>query len=325
MPTMQDVHIDQALSDYAFGVLQDNQNHVAGGFFPIQEVDHLSDQYYVLPRNQFARGDAKPRQGNAESAGFDFELSKDNFNCVPYALHSDVDQRKLSNSDNPRLYEEAATRVAVDNLLLTHEIDWANAYFKTGVWGKDYTGVASGPTGDQFLRWDDAAADPEKDVDKGKRQIYLAGGKEANALLVGFDVWLALKKCPKIIDRVKYTSADSISTAVVARLLGVEKLIVAQSTKATNAVGAADAYDFVHGKGAMLAHVGENGGGELQASAGRIFAWKGVNPGALRSRTLSVARIEIPLKKSVRFEAETNWGHKVTGQQLAAFFATAVA
>ena len=31
MPTMQQVHLDQALSEFGYGVLQDSSEHVAGG------------------------------------------------------------------------------------------------------------------------------------------------------------------------------------------------------------------------------------------------------------------------------------------------------
>lgn len=325
MPTMQDVHIDAALSDFAFGVLQDNKNHVAGGFFPIEPVDQLSNKYYTLPRNLFSRGDARARKGNEESAGFDFDLSTDNYNCIPYGMHTDVDLRKLANADNRRLYEQAATRLVVDNLLLTHEIAWAADFFATSKWGTDYTGVASAPTGNQFLQWNDANSDPEKDVDKASRGIIVNGGRKPNKMLVGYDVFLALKKHPKFVDRIKYTSSDPVTAQLIAKLLGLDALIVAMSTKATNAVGAAETYDFVHGKAALLAHVSESGDGELVPSAGRIFAWNEVNPGSLKSRTIAVSRIPKPLHKAERYEAEVNWGHKVTGSQLGAFFATAVA
>jgi hypothetical protein len=326
MPPLQDVHIDQAQSNFADGVLQEPGNHVAGSFFPITEVDHLSDKYHVLDRNPFMRGDAKPRGSNQESAGFDFTLSQDNFNCVPYAEHTDVDRRKLQNADNPRLLEEAATRLVVDNLLLTYEIDWAARFFAASKWGKDYTGVASGPTGDQFLRWDDANSDPEKDVDRGRREVLITGGKLPNKLLVGFDVWMALKRHPKIVDRIKHTSKEPVTEQLVASLFGLQQIVVCQSAKATNPVGQAETYDFVHGKHALLAYVGMNGEGDFMPSAGRIFAWKGLNPGGVGpAQAISVEVIDKPLHKAVRYEVETNWDAKITGQKLATFFITAVA
>jgi hypothetical protein len=327
MPTMQQVHLDAALSDFGYGVLQDSSEHVAGGFFPITEVDQLSNKYHVLPRNPFVRGDARLSTPLSEAPTFNFELSSDNYNCEIRRQGADVDQYKLQNADTVarRLYEEGATRIAVDNLLLTHEIEWAAKFFVAAVWGKTVTGVAAAPGANQFLQWNDANSDPEKDIDDGRVSVKLNGGLWPNRLLVGAEAWIALKRHPKIVDRVKHTSAEAITPAIVARLFGLERIVVAGAAKATNAVGQAEAYAFVHGKKALLAYCGENGVGDMMPSAGRVFAWRGLNPGAIASRILGVERLEMPLKKGVRYEAAMSWDNKMTGQQLGYFFETAVA
>jgi len=320
MPTAQSVHIDRALSDFSIGIIQEPNRRVAGDFFPITETDHKSDKYHILDRNPFARGDAKPRGPNEESAGFEFTLSDDSFAVKEFALHTDVPAQTLANADPQarRLIEEARTRLVTENILLTHEVEWTTKYFTTGVWGTDEVG------GTAFPRWDDYAnSDPVKDVDRARRAIIIDGGKVPNAILVGYDVWTALKNHPFFVDRIKHVSDQAISQDIVARFLEVDKLIVASAVKATNAVGAAATYDFVLGKNALLAHVGPAGSGEFMASAGRIFAWRGTGgPGANMVAAVSV--IDRPLHKSVRYEVEMNWDDKVTGAQLGYFFSLAV-
>lgn len=319
MPPIQDVHIDQALSNFAVGVLEDGER-VAGGFFPVTEVDALSNKYFVLDRQAFVRGDARPRDPMQESAGTDFTLSNDNYNCVPYAMHADMDQMKLANADNPRMYEEGATRVATENLLLSLEVIWASRFFTTGIWGTDVVGNTN------FPQWSNkAGSDPIADIETGKRTVLVNGGKKANALLCGYDVWYALKNHPLFVDRVKHTSSDAVTAAIIARLLELDKIVVASAVKATNAPGATEAYDFVFGKHALLAYVGKSGEGEFMASAGRIFAWKGMNPGVFGAETATVKRLEMPLKKAVRFETETALDYKTSGSKLGYFFSGASA
>ncbi len=322
MPTMQQVHVDQALSDFGYGVIQDASVYVMGGFFPMTEVDQLSNKYHVVSRNPFVRGDAKPRTPLTESPTYEFELSQENYSVVPYSRASDVDRFKLANADPVarRLMEEGATRVAVENLLLAHEIEAAAKFFAPGVWGTTVTGVTGVPGAGQFLRWSDANSDPERDVDEGRRIVRLSGGLWPNRLLVGVDVWFALKRHPKIVDRIKHTSREAITTEMVAALFGLERIVVAGAAKATNAVGQAEAYAFVHGAMALLAYCGENGTGDLMPSAGRCFAWKGLNPGAMESHVLAVSRLEMPLKKGIRYEAEMAWDNKVTGQKLGYYY-----
>ena len=327
MPTMQQIHLDQALSDFGYGVLQDSSEHVAGGFFPITEVDQLSNKYHVLPRNPFVRGDTRLSTSLSEAPTFNFELSNDNYNCEIRRQGADVDEYKLRNADAVarRMYEEGATRIATLNLLLTHEIEWAAKFFLAGVWGKTVTGVAAAPGANQFLQWNDAASDPLADIGAAMLYVKLNGGLKPNRMLLGAEVWDVLSRHPKIVDRVKYTSADAIGPAIVARLLGLERIVVAGAAKATNAVGQAETYAFVHGKKALLAFCGENGVGDLMPSAGRVFAWRGLNPGAIASRILGVDVIPMPLKKGVRYESAISYDNKMTGQQLGYFFETAVA
>ncbi len=327
MPPMQQVHVDAALSEFGYGVLQDNSEHVAGGFFPFTEDDQLSNKYHVLPRNPFMRGDATKHASLQEAPTFEFELSQDNFNCEIFRRGADVDEFKLRNADPVarRMMEEGAVRIAVDNLLLQHEVAWTAKYFTTGKWGLDLTGVNAGPVGNQFLRWNDANSDPEADIDRGKLQIKLAGGLWPNAILVGVEVFMALKRHPKILNRIIPTSRENVTPQILATMFGLDRMIVAGASMATNAVGQPDTYAFVHGKHALLAYVGKSGKGDLMPSAGRVFTWAGLNPGALQSRTLTVERIPMPLKKGVRYEAALAYDNKVTGQPLAVFYNTAIA
>jgi hypothetical protein len=326
MPPIQQVHLDAALSEFGYGVLQGTDEHIAGGFFPFTEVDHLSDQYHVLPRNPFLRGDATKHASLQEAPTFEFELSKDNYNCQIYRRAADVDEFKLRNADPiaRRLMEEGATRISVDNLMLQHEVAWTAQYFTTGKWGLDLTGVNAAPAGPQFLRWNDANSDPEADIDRGKLQIKLQGGLWPNALLVGAEVFMTLKRHPKILNRIIPTSRENVTPQILATMFGVEKVVVAGASVATNTTGQAESYGFVHGKHALLAYVGKSGQGELMPSAGRVFVWRGLNPGALQSRILTVERIPMPLKKGVRYEAATAYDNKVTGSQLAVFYNTAI-
>jgi hypothetical protein len=252
----------------------------------------------VLPRNPFVRGDDAKSASLQEAPSFEFELSSDNYNCETHRRGADVDVYKLDNADPVarRMMEQGATRISVDNLLLQHEIAWSARFFVAGVWGKTVTGVAAAPGADQFLQWNDVNSDPEKDIDDAKLHVKLNGGLWPNALLVGPYTWNALKRHPKFVNRITPTSRENITPGIVAALLGLDRVVVAGASKATNAVGQAETYGFVHGKKALLAHVGQSGMGDLMPSAGRI-----------------------------RFESAMAYDNKLTGAQLGYFFETAVA
>jgi hypothetical protein len=301
-------------------VLQEQTNFVAGSVFPIVEVDKLSDRYYVLPRNPFARGDAQPRGANQESAGFSFELSNDSYACEVFARHTDVDAKLLRNADNPRLIEESAVRLVTDNLRLNFEISWASSFFRPGVWGTTVNGVNGAPTPSQFRKWSDyGSSDPRRDIKAGIRAVKLMGGIRPNVLVLGSDVWDVLQDHPTWVDRVKFTSDQAISQAILARMLELDRIVVTDAVKATNAIGEPESYSFVTGSHALLAYASPNPG-PLSPSAGYVFAWRGVNNG----RSVAVKRLEKPLHDATRYEAEVSWAAKITGAALGYFYADAV-
>lgn len=327
MPTSQSVHIDSALSRFSVGVME-RAGKVFGSFFPITPVDHLSDKYHVVARNPFLRGDSQPLGPGKESAGHDFTLSQDNYNCVIFGEHADVFTHDLDNADNPRLIEEGASRMASTNLLLTHEQRFASGYFKTGVWGTDVTPAAAD-------KWDSyGTSDPLAQLETAIETVLLNGGRPDGAmlkLLLGYRTWKFLKNHPILIDRVKAggnsASPARVSKQALAELLEIDEIVVADSVQATNAAGAAESYDFIFGKHALLAFVGQNGEGDFMASAGRLFAYKGVNQGAVNSDIVAIRIFEASLEHlhKVRYEAQMAVDFKVTGSKLGYFFNSAVA
>lgn len=324
MPTSQSVHIDSALSRFSVGVLE-KAGKVFGSFFPITPVDHLSNKYHTIARNPFLRGDSQPLGPGKESAGHDFTLSNDNYNCVEYAEHADVFDGDLRNADNPQLIEQGAARMASTNLLLTHEQRFGTTYFKTGVWGTDLT-----PTN----KWDSyGTSDPITELETAVETILLNGGRPDGAmlkLLLGYKVWKFLKNHPLLIDRVKAGGTSGsparVTKQALAELLELDEVVVSDAVHATNAAGAAEAYDFIFGKHALLAFVGQNGEGDFMASAGRLFAYKGVNGGAVNEEIVQIEIFDESLRHlhKVRYEARMAVDFKVTGSKLGYFFNAAV-
>lgn len=321
----QQVHIDGPLSMFSVGVIEESRR-VFGGFFPVTPVDHLSDKYHVIERNAFLRGDSQPRIPGQESAGHVFSLSQDNYNAVRYDEHADVDWDKLANADNPRMLEEGATRLAVENLMITQEVSFAATYFAAGVWGTTVVG------GTNFDKWSNkATSDPIGDIETGRRVIRVSGGKTPNRLLLGWDAWIALKHHPAIVARIVAGGSSGspavVTKAAVAAVLEIDEIVVAEAVKATNPVGAAATYDFIFGKHALLAYTGQNGEGDFMASAGRIFAWKGTNAGAVddMGRTIAVVQFDLPERRVTRYEPGMAVAFKVTGAPLGYFLQDAAA
>jgi hypothetical protein len=323
-PSINSVHIDAILTNISVAYMQKQENFIADKVFPILPVDKKSNKYFVYRKNDWFRDEAQRRADATESAGSGYNLDTDSYSCDVWAFHKDVGDQTVANADAPLSPLREAAEFVTHRLMLRRELQFVSDYFTTGVWGKDYSGVASSPSaGTSFYQWSDYTnSDPLEDIEAAKEQILSTTGHEGNTLVLGYQTFRKLKNHPDLVDRIKYTTRDVITEQVMASLFGVERVLVAKAVKATNNEGATAAYDFAYGKAAALYHVAPQAG-LLTPSAGYTFAWTGVSGGL--AQTIGTSNFRMESLKADRVEAEMAFDNKVVGADLGVFFATAVA
>lgn len=315
LPTQGSVHIDAALTNISTAYLQDASHFVASQVFPTVSVSNKSDKYFTYNKSDFRRNEAKPRAAGTESAGGGFRMSNDNYSCEDYSFHKDVPDKIRANADAAVNVDADATRFVTESLLIQKEVQWATDYFATGIWGTDVTG------GTDFTAWDDAASDPETDLDTGRTLILKKTGKMPNTLLVGWSVHLALKRHPLITERYKHTSPDSITTAMIAAFFELDRYLVAKASYDSAAEGATDVDAFILGNHALLCYSAPSPG-LLLATAGYTFVWSNAN-GGLNSSGLAVKTFRMEHLESDRVEGSFAYDHKVVSSDMGYFFASA--
>lgn len=312
-PTRNTVHVDAPLTNISVAYIQRQDVFIAPKVFPIVPVDKASDLYFTYTKNDWFRDEAKVRPPASESVGSGYGVSTATYSCVNYAIHKDIPDQVRNNEDAPLNSDRDATEFITQRILLRQEIAWAASYFTTSVWGTDAT-----PSN----LWDNySTSDPISDVETGKRTILVSTGFMPNTLVLGYDVFKALKNHPDIVDRYKYTSSEVITEQMLARLFGVQRILVAQAIKATNNEGATGAYDFIYGKNALLCYTAPNPT-ILTPSAGYVFAWRGVS--GMYGATVGVKKFRMEHLASDRVEAEVAFDHKVVATDLGYFFSAAV-
>jgi hypothetical protein len=322
-PTISSVHIDAILTNISVAYMQQANNFVATRVFPLVPVDKQSNKFFKYTKNDWFRDEAQVRADATESAGGGYNLSTDSYSADVWAFHKDVGDQTRANADAPINLDREAAEFVTSRILLRQEIDWQSTFFTTSVWGQDYTGVAGTPSTNEFKQWSDYTnSDPIEDIEGGKEKILSTTGFEPNTLVLGYQAFRKLKNHPDLVDRIKYTTSNVITEETMARLFGVDRVMVTKSVKATNNEGASEAYSFVHGKAAMLCYSAPTPG-LLQPSAGYTFGWTGVSGGI--GATIGTSRFRMESLKSDRIEGEAAWDHKVVAADLGVFFATCVA
>ena len=332
-PTVRDVHVDAVLTQMSVAYRQSQDVFVTAGLFPEVPVDKQSDLYYVYDKGDWFRDEAEVRPPATESSGSGYRVATDTYTAKVYAFHKDIDDQTRANYDNPLNPDRDAVEFVTNRMLMRQERDWAQTVFKTGVWGTDLTGVNSGPTAGQFLRWNDASSTPVEDIEGAKVTMLSTTGFLPNTLVIGYEVFRYLKQHPAIYNRLKYTSSENVTTGLLARMFEVDRVVVARgivNTGVRNAAaggvngtnGGTDTFSFIHGKHALLMYVNPSPS-LLQPSAGYRFSWRGVSDGL--GQTVGISRFRMPELRSDRIESQMAWTNKVVAKDLGIFFSTAVA
>lgn len=320
-PDQGSVHVDRPLTNMSVQFIQDDTNFVASRVFPDIMVDRQSDVYYTFSRADFLRDSMRRRGPGTESAGSGYTVSTDSYKADVWGLHKDIPDQVRANSDAPLNPDRNAAQYLTQQYLIRREVQFVTEAFTTSVWGLDLTGVAAAPGANQFLQWNDAAADPIIDIETAKRAILASTGFMPNKLTLGYDVYRYLRNHPDIVDRVKYTSAETVTPTLLARLFDVGEVLVAKAVKVTSEEGETDVYAFTHGKHALLTYTPPNPGIEVPA-AGYTFSWRGVGSGFGGPVALDRFRME-PIK-SDRVEIEAAFDLKIVSTILGVFLASAV-
>lgn len=322
MPQLNQANVDAVLSNISVAYTQDQSKFIANKVFPVVPVDKKSGIFMKYNREDWNRDEAQKRADITESAGGGYDLSKDSYTADVYAFHMDVGDQAIANAMTPLQPVAEATRFVAGRLLLRQEVDFANSFFKTGVWGQDFTGVttsiATGINGSNNFTWfnDYVNSDPMLVMEQAKELVAAKTGYDVNTMVIGRQVLSVLKNHPDVIDRIKYTSSELPTVELLARLFDVERVFVGSSFVNTAKEGQAESLSYNYGKGILLTHTATSPG-LLTPSAGYTFSWDGVSDGA--GLAIGTRSFYMQEKRALRVESESAWVNKVVANDLGVF------
>jgi hypothetical protein len=320
-PTYGDVHVSAALTDVSVAYVQSNDKYIADKVFPMVPVTHQADKYFIFTKGDWFRDEAQKRADGTESAGGGFNLTTDAYSADVWAFHKDIGDQTRSNADPAIDIETASSEFCTQRLLIRRDRLFVSRYLSASLWGTDITGIASAPSGIQTIFWsDDTNGDPITDIENQKLAVMLATGQEPNVLVVSNPVFVALKKHPLIIDRIKYTTmptARNVTASLMAEMFDLDEVIVSKAVYNAGIEGGTDSFNWIMGKDALLVYRAPSPG-LMVPSAGYIFGWSGytgLNDIGIRTSSWYEQRL-----RATRVECEMSFDMKLVGADLGVFF-----
>ena len=331
--TPSQVHIDQPLTNLTLAYAQSQENFIADKIFPIVGVERQSDKYYIYDRANMNRtGDVKKLAPRTEVNRIGMSISNSSYYADVYGLGMDFDQQTIANEDAALEMRSAGAETLAMRLMIDREERFASTFFAASVWGTEYTGVASSPSGTQFVQWNDYTnATPIKNVTDVRRAMQLkSGGFKPNTMVVGKEVRDILINHPDILARLNGGATVSntalITDAKIAEIFEVENFYTMEAVKNDSVEGVAESNSFIGGKSVLMVHT-PSSAGLMSPAAGLTFAWNNI-PGANNLGISVESFSDDALKRqqvAEHIQVKMAYDMKVVGADLGAFFAQAVA
>lgn len=319
LPTRSDVHISEPLTNMAIAWFQDNPG-IASQVFPLLPVTKSIDAYHVWDLDDLLRRVAKVRAPGTPSVGAGFRISNTSYRTHKYSLHTDIPWDTLDEADAALNLEGNLALALMKNVTMEFEAVWAAANFATGIWATDQVGAVD------FTKWDAGGSTPIVDMRGAIRLVQKRTGFKPNTITFGADVWDVIVDHASFVDRVKATGSDApavITRELVAGILEVDRVLVAEMVESTSVEGAATpTTDFIVDSEAVLITYAAASPSTMLPSAGYTFARTGRT--VPNGSGVSVNRFDIDANEATRVEAQGEWDTKVTAPELGLFMSDAI-
>lgn len=229
MPRSSDIHRNRPLENISLAFKSDR--FIASALSPSVPVKHESDTYYVYSQDSLIMPSTLRANGAVANQGT-WNVSTSSYTLNEHALRDIVTDRDRNNADTPIKLDVDTTEYLTEKILMRRELTLQQLVQTSTTWGNS-TSLTS------TLAWSTNTTNPITQVDSAASLIAQTSGKQPNVIVMSDPVFRTAKENTSTVDRVKYTSAESLSPAILARLFNVSDVLVGGAIQNTAEEGIA--------------------------------------------------------------------------------------
>jgi len=246
-PTLYDIQYDPILSRVS--IAYQNDKYIAEQILPTILSKERTGKYYSYDTGKFRKVHTLRGMGSASrEVGHGVSLS-DAYVINEHSLVELVPDELVDQSPAPLTPMMDAAENVVEKLLIEKEYDLAT-------WMKLVANFTNDTTLSSTTQWSDYAnSDPIGDIRTGKQAIHSSIFRDPNTLVLGKEVYDKLIDHPDIIDRIKYSQLGIAGEALLAKLFGVEKVLIGGAGYESAVEGNTSSMSYIWGKYAWLLYI----------------------------------------------------------------------
>lgn len=241
--------IDPILSTQARGY--SNQEFIGTRILPYADIPNRSMKVIRFGKDGFRKYLDTRRAPGAETKRVQFGYASDPVSLKQEALEALVPDEISADARNVPGIDLASVsiRTVQDIIALGREVEIAALVRNPANYDANHKIALAGAS-----KWSDGTSKPKDDIKAAREIVRRSIGRYPNVLTLGPGAFNALDEHPLIRDRFKYTSSESVTTAMLAKYFDVEEVLVGKAVAlAENADDTALA-DDVWGNDALLSY-----------------------------------------------------------------------
>ncbi len=269
MNTQQARVIDPILTTHALGYK--HPARVGHVLFPQVPVQQRGGTILEFGKESFRLINARRAPG-ADTGIIAFGYEGKPYQLVQDALNSTIptehmqDARQVPNID---LGMRAVNQV-MQQLTLLLETEQAELATNPDNYSDNNKETLSGTS-----KWTSPSSDPLGDIDQAKEVVRQSAGVDPNRMVISKTIFNALKVHPKITERFKYTSSESITVDMLANYFDLDQIGVGKALALSEDGGVDSSFKDVWQDTAVLAYVPSESLGFEEPSFGYTYTLQG--------------------------------------------------
>lgn len=228
MPLRHTIHRDKALENISVAYKPEG---LIAQMMPKVPVVRESDVYYVYDRDTMRIEETARTKGKANRASW--SMSTTSYTLQNHALQDYVYDKDRDNADKAIRLDIDTTEVLTQKIALRYEQEMATLIQTAGNWAN---AVSLSSNANFFTN----TTNPITVYDSAASVVAQQSGMLPNTIIMDFPTFQTVKENSATVDRVKYTTADSISEGILAKLFNVGRVLVARGVRHTGEEGLAD-------------------------------------------------------------------------------------
>jgi hypothetical protein len=232
MIDISNMKTSSALADFSLRAANEMVDFVADEVFTPCIVSKTQFKYYQYDLSNYREVETQ-KGSKAEADKVDYGAFATSAKAELHKLAGEVDPQDERDADEAIAdLEQDVALTVMERLMIKRErimagIVSTSANYNAGL----STTLAAG------FKWSDPGGDPESDIVTAKKGVKGICGRMPNAMALSWSAWLSLSQSAALKDRVKYTSAQSLTVDQVKNLLQLDYLHICRAQYNANLEG----------------------------------------------------------------------------------------